>query len=100
MQLWMYEKVALVLVLTNFSGDQWDDSKDSPYNPAIVFIIIRFLTSLSYDIMFILYYKLSIAFENFGEHRKANKTNGRKKVKKGTFIGAFLAVLAKSSVYY
>ncbi|KAJ9068160.1 hypothetical protein DSO57_1031424 [Entomophthora muscae] len=50
--------------------------------------------------MFALYYKLSIVFENFGEQEKAAAKNRRKTVKKGTFIGAFLAVSAKGFVYY
>ncbi|KAJ9067664.1 hypothetical protein DSO57_1036836 [Entomophthora muscae] len=50
--------------------------------------------------MFISYYKLSIAFDDFGTQGKAATKNGRKKVKKGTFIGAFLAVSAKGFVYY
>ncbi|KAJ9067341.1 hypothetical protein DSO57_1000253 [Entomophthora muscae] len=50
--------------------------------------------------MFISYYKLSIAFDDFGKQGKAAAKNRRKKVKKGTFIGAFLAVSAKGFVYY
>ncbi|KAJ9050304.1 hypothetical protein DSO57_1015695 [Entomophthora muscae] len=50
--------------------------------------------------IFISYYKLSIVFDNFGKQGKAVTKNRRKKVKKGTFMGAFLAVLAKSFVYY
>ncbi|KAJ9055436.1 hypothetical protein DSO57_1003933 [Entomophthora muscae] len=50
--------------------------------------------------MLISYYKLSIAFDDFGEQGRAATQKGRKKVKKGTFIGAFLAVSAKGFVYY
>ncbi|KAJ9074971.1 hypothetical protein DSO57_1000914 [Entomophthora muscae] len=50
--------------------------------------------------MFISYYKLSIAFDNFGAQGKAATQKGKKKVKKRMFIGAFLDVSAKGSVYY
>ncbi|KAJ9065471.1 hypothetical protein DSO57_1019379 [Entomophthora muscae] len=69
-QLWMYGKVVSVHVLTNVAGDQWDGTR------------------------------LSIAFDDFGKQGRAATQKGRKKVKKGTFIDAFLAVSAKGSVYY
>ncbi|KAJ9066814.1 hypothetical protein DSO57_1005777 [Entomophthora muscae] len=50
--------------------------------------------------MFISYYKLSIAFDDFGKQGKAAAKNRRKKIKKGMFIGAFLAVSVKGFVYY
>ncbi|KAJ9074423.1 hypothetical protein DSO57_1006682 [Entomophthora muscae] len=99
-QLWMYEKVASVFVLTNVAGNQWDDSKDSPYDPVIKSILVQCLTSLTDDVMFVSCYKLSIAFDNFGKQGKVATQKGRKKVKRGTFIGAFLAVSAKGFVYY
>ncbi|KAJ9052131.1 hypothetical protein DSO57_1037259 [Entomophthora muscae] len=99
-QLWMHRKVAFIWVLTNFAGNQWDGAEDSPYDTAIKSTLVRCLTSLTDDIMFVSYYKLSIAFDNFSEQGKAATKNGRKKVKKGTFIGAFLAVSAKGFVYY
>ncbi|KAJ9089125.1 hypothetical protein DSO57_1016047 [Entomophthora muscae] len=98
-QLWMHEKVSSIRVLTNFAPNQWDGAKDSPYDTAIESTLVRCLTSLTDDIMFVLY-SLSIAFNYFGEKEKAATKNGRKKVKKGTFIGAFLAVSAKGFVYY
>ena len=58
------------------------------------------MTSLTDDIIFISYYKLSIAFDDFGKQGRAATQKGRKKVKKGTFIGVFLAVSAKGFVYY
>ena len=58
------------------------------------------MTSLLDDVIFISYYKLSIAFDDFGTQGRATAQKGRKKVKRGTFIGAFLAVLAKGFVYY
>ncbi|KAJ9054515.1 hypothetical protein DSO57_1013593 [Entomophthora muscae] len=50
--------------------------------------------------MFFSYYKLLIAFNDFRKQGRATTQKGRNKVKKGTFIGAFLAVLAKGFVYY
>ncbi|KAJ9049378.1 hypothetical protein DSO57_1025200 [Entomophthora muscae] len=50
--------------------------------------------------MFISYYKLSIDFDDFGKQGRPTTQKGRNKVKKGTFIGAFLAVSAKGFVYY
>ncbi|KAJ9076201.1 hypothetical protein DSO57_1028511 [Entomophthora muscae] len=99
-QLWMHGKVASIQVLTNFASDQWDGAEDSPPYLDIKSTLAQCLTSLSDDVIFISYYKLSIAFDNFGEMGKAAIKNGRKKVKKGTFIGAFLAVSAKGFVYY
>ncbi|KAJ9066232.1 hypothetical protein DSO57_1011561 [Entomophthora muscae] len=99
-QLWMYEKVASIQVLTNFASNQWDGAEDSPYDPTIESTLVQCLTSLSYDVMFISYYNLSIAFDDFGTQGKAAIKNGRKKVKKGTFIGEFLAVSAKGFVNY
>ncbi|KAJ9080641.1 hypothetical protein DSO57_1022780 [Entomophthora muscae] len=96
----MHGKVALIQILTNIAGDQWDGTEDSLYDYAIKSTLIQCLTSLKDDIMFVLYYKLLIVFDNFGEQGKAAAKNRRKKVKKGTFIGAFLAVSAKSFVYY
>ncbi|KAJ9085630.1 hypothetical protein DSO57_1012003 [Entomophthora muscae] len=83
-----------------FAGDQWDDAEDSPYDTTIKSTLVQCLTSLTDDVMFISYYKLSIAFDDFGKQGKATAKNRRKKVKKGTFIGAFLAVSAKGFVYY
>ncbi|KAJ9048112.1 hypothetical protein DSO57_1038321 [Entomophthora muscae] len=40
------------------------------------------------------------AFDNFGKQGRATTQKGRKKVKRGTFTGAILAVLAKGFVYY
>ncbi|KAJ9076021.1 hypothetical protein DSO57_1030159 [Entomophthora muscae] len=71
-QLWIYGKVVSVHVLTNVAANQWDGAKDSPYDPAIEFTL----------------------------QGKIATQKGRKKVKKGTFIGVFLAVSAKGSVYY
>ena len=99
-QLWMHGKVASIRVLTNFASDQWDGAEDSLYDQDIKSTLVRCLTSLSDDVIFISYYKLSIAFDDFGTQGRATAQKGRKKVKRGTFIGAFLAVLAKGFVYY
>ncbi|KAJ9062263.1 hypothetical protein DSO57_1012709 [Entomophthora muscae] len=99
-QLWMYGKVASVCVLTNVAANQWDGAEDSPYDQAIKSTLVKCLTSLSNVIIFISYYKLSIAFDNFGAQGRATTQKGSKEVKKRTFIDAFLAVSAKGSVYY
>ncbi|KAJ9080482.1 hypothetical protein DSO57_1024407 [Entomophthora muscae] len=99
-QLWMYGKVASIRVLINFAGNQWEGSTDSPYDHAIGSTLVQCLTSLSDDVLFFSYYKLSIVFENFCEQGKAAAKNRRNKVKKETFCGAFLAVSAKGFVYY
>ncbi|KAJ9058313.1 hypothetical protein DSO57_1013572 [Entomophthora muscae] len=99
-QLWMHRKVASIRVLTNAAGNQWDGSEDSPYDHAIESTLVQCLTSLTYDIIIISYYKLSIDFDNFGAQGRSATKKGRKKVKRGTFIGAFLAVSAKGFVYY
>ncbi|KAJ9087163.1 hypothetical protein DSO57_1035971 [Entomophthora muscae] len=99
-QLWMHRKVASIRVLTNFTSNQCDGAENSPYDTTIKSTLVRCLTSLTDDIMFVSYYKLSIAFVNFGEQGKAATKNGRNKVKKGTFIGAFMTVSTKGFVYY
>ncbi|KAJ9082096.1 hypothetical protein DSO57_1007691 [Entomophthora muscae] len=88
-QLWMYGKVASVRVLTNFAGNQWDGAEDSPYGPAIKSTLVQCLASLSDDVMFISYYKLLIAFDDFGEQGKAAAKNRRKKVKRGSSLVHF-----------
>ncbi|KAJ9068427.1 hypothetical protein DSO57_1028771 [Entomophthora muscae] len=100
MHFWMHGKMASIRVLTNVGSNHWDGSEDYPYDCAIESTLFQCLTSLSNDIMIISYYKLLIAFNNFGEQGKAATKNGRKKAKRGTFIDSFLAVLAKSFVYY
>ncbi|KAJ9089579.1 hypothetical protein DSO57_1011418 [Entomophthora muscae] len=75
-------------------------AEGSLYDQAVESTLVQCLTSFSDDVMFIPYYKLSIAFANFGKQGRAATQKRRKKVKKGTFIGAFLAVLAKGLIYY
>ncbi|KAJ9076571.1 hypothetical protein DSO57_1024773 [Entomophthora muscae] len=86
-QLWIHGKVTSIRVLTNFAGNQWDGTEDLPYDTTIESTLVQCLTSLTDDIMFVLYYKLSIAFDDFGTQGKAATQKGRNKVKKGTFLG-------------
>ncbi|KAJ9085875.1 hypothetical protein DSO57_1009715 [Entomophthora muscae] len=99
-QLWMYGKVASIQVLTNVAGNQWDGAEDFLYDYAIESTLVQCLTNLIDDVKFISYYKLLISFDDFGEQGRAATKKGGKKIKKETFIGAFLAISAKGSVYY
>ncbi|KAJ9068014.1 hypothetical protein DSO57_1033018 [Entomophthora muscae] len=69
-------------------------------NYIIEFTLVQCMTSFSDEVMFSSYYKLSIAFDKFDEQGKAPTQKERKKVKKGMFIGVFLAVSARGFVCY
>ncbi|KAJ9060428.1 hypothetical protein DSO57_1030986 [Entomophthora muscae] len=89
-----------VSILTNWLANEVDDGSDLPYDLVICATITCCLSSISNDVIFISYDKLSLQFQDYGTLSKTNTPKGKNKKPEGIVIGVFLAVSPKGTVFY